>query len=138
MFVRTNDGIWPGTPRKVLEALDPSMIVLIEADPEEVARRRAADTTRYRDSENVEDRSEEHTSELQSHLNIVCRLLLEKKKGSNFPWQTTEILRYRLQPRINRNKRNRQIVSDRDSQNTSSLLVHGRLQCKQCHSHPHL
>src|SRR5260370_23552451 len=24
-------------------------------------------------------RSEEHTSELQSHLNIVCRLLLEKK-----------------------------------------------------------
>src|SRR5260370_32322000 len=27
-----------------------------------------------------ECRSEEHTSELQSHLNIVCRLLLEKKK----------------------------------------------------------
>src|SRR5260370_15904409 len=26
-------------------------------------------------------RSEEHTSELQSHLNLVCRLLLEKKKG---------------------------------------------------------
>src|SRR5260370_11348937 len=28
-------------------------------------------------------RSEEHTSELQSHLNIVCRLLLEKKKPSS-------------------------------------------------------
>src|SRR5260370_3178109 len=27
-------------------------------------------------------RSEEHTSELQSHLNLVCRLLLEKKKNS--------------------------------------------------------
>src|SRR5260370_15925944 len=27
-----------------------------------------------------EPRSEEHTSELQSHLNLVCRLLLEKKK----------------------------------------------------------
>src|SRR5260370_6486408 len=27
-------------------------------------------------------RSEEHTSELQSHLNLVCRLLLEKKKIS--------------------------------------------------------
>src|SRR4051812_49757214 len=26
-------------------------------------------------------RSEEHTSELQSHVNIVCRLLLEKKKN---------------------------------------------------------
>src|SRR5260370_15511623 len=28
-------------------------------------------------------RSEEHTSELQSHLNLVCRLLLEKKKKKN-------------------------------------------------------
>src|SRR5260370_28430110 len=27
----------------------------------------------------VHQRSEEHTSELQSHLNLVCRLLLEKK-----------------------------------------------------------
>src|SRR5207237_4042807 len=30
--------------------------------------------------QNGEKRSEEHTSELQSHLNLVCRLLLEKKK----------------------------------------------------------
>src|SRR5690242_21612463 len=29
----------------------------------------------------VELRSEEHTSELQSHVNLVCRLLLEKKKN---------------------------------------------------------
>src|SRR5690242_13724709 len=29
---------------------------------------------------NVSGRSEEHTSELQSHVNLVCRLLLEKKK----------------------------------------------------------
>src|SRR5260370_23153991 len=28
-------------------------------------------------------RSEEHTSELQSHLNLVCRLLLEKKTKNN-------------------------------------------------------
>src|SRR5260370_20372659 len=27
-------------------------------------------------------RSEEHTSEVQSHLNLVCRLLLEKKKST--------------------------------------------------------
>src|SRR5438477_4780865 len=27
-------------------------------------------------------RSEEHTSELQSHVNLVCRLLLEKKKNA--------------------------------------------------------
>src|SRR5260370_26478182 len=31
----------------------------------------------------VVGRSEEHTSELQSHLNLVCRLLLEKKKQSD-------------------------------------------------------
>src|SRR2546422_6448512 len=30
-------------------------------------------------------RSEEHTSELQSRLHLVCRLLLEKKKHSSFP-----------------------------------------------------
>src|SRR2546429_3092409 len=34
-----------------------------------------------KDGENVEkERSEEHTSELQSRLHLVCRLLLEKKK----------------------------------------------------------
>src|SRR5438034_6656355 len=32
-----------------------------------------------RTSRNCTDRSEEHTSELQSHSDIVCRLLLEKK-----------------------------------------------------------
>src|SRR5256885_10600072 len=31
----------------------------------------------------TEDRSEEHTSELQSPCNLVCRLLLEKKKHAN-------------------------------------------------------
>ena len=30
-------------------------------------------------------RSEEHTSELQSHSDLVCRLLLEKKKYNNRP-----------------------------------------------------
>src|SRR2546422_2206078 len=35
-------------------------------------------------SSRVADRSEEHTSELQSRLHLVCRLLLEKKKQSPF------------------------------------------------------
>src|SRR5260370_22121891 len=34
-------------------------------------------------------RSEEHTSELQSHLNLVCRLLLEKKKYA-LPYEKSE------------------------------------------------
>src|SRR5256885_12188995 len=32
------------------------------------------------------ERSEEHTSELQSPCNLVCRLLLEKKKQYNCPY----------------------------------------------------
>src|SRR2546422_7119035 len=33
--------------------------------------------------EPLDERSEEHTSELQSRLHLVCRLLLEKKKKVN-------------------------------------------------------
>src|SRR5205807_9584109 len=36
--------------------------------------------TRFRPSLRTRSRSEEHTSELQSPCNLVCRLLLEKKK----------------------------------------------------------
>src|SRR5260370_13080280 len=43
--------------------------------PEPPSLGSAPDRARARGS-----RSEEHTSELQSHLNLVCRLLLEKKK----------------------------------------------------------
>src|SRR2546427_8335146 len=36
-----------------------------------------------RDRQRVRRRSEEHTSELQSQSNLVCRLLLEKKKNES-------------------------------------------------------
>src|SRR2546426_9015691 len=37
----------------------------------------------------MDKRSEEHTSELQSPCNLVCRLLLEKKntRHSEYPWK---------------------------------------------------
>src|SRR2546430_5751029 len=35
------------------------------------------------------NRSEEHTSELQSQSNLVCRLLLEKKKKKRYPHPTS-------------------------------------------------
>src|SRR2546426_2896402 len=38
--------------------------------------------------ERVHHRSEEHTSELQSPCNLVCRLLLEKKKNNRTPSTT--------------------------------------------------
>src|SRR5437588_9667040 len=47
--------------------------------PRSVARRVAAVSGFYRFLV-LDQRSEEHTSELQSHSDLVCRLLLEKKK----------------------------------------------------------
>src|SRR2546422_5365166 len=38
------------------------------------------------------ERSEEHTSELQSRLHLVCRLLLEKKKKRIYPINTPRLL----------------------------------------------
>src|SRR2546427_9550582 len=57
---------WPPTQRDRVRILDP---VFGEVDI-------AEDTNQRRDR----TRSEEHTSELQSQSNLVCRLLLEKKK----------------------------------------------------------
>src|SRR5256885_8712451 len=58
-----------------------------------IARNRALDLIRKKGETSIEDepaameaageRSEEHTSELQSPCNLVCRLLLEKKKKKN-------------------------------------------------------
>src|SRR5256885_2758842 len=39
----------------------------------------------------TDERSEEHTSELQSPCNLVCRLLLEKKKKNRAPTHKIEI-----------------------------------------------
>src|SRR5699024_11410494 len=56
-----------GSEREALEMLDP--------DPF-----RAAGVIKER---SVQGRSEEHTSELQSRFDLVCRLLLEKKKKAS-------------------------------------------------------
>src|SRR2546427_178909 len=45
-----------------------------------IARALAAQLARHEQDQQARRRSEEHTSELQSQSNIVCRLLLEKKK----------------------------------------------------------
>src|SRR5438132_5423309 len=43
--------------------------------------------TDQRQAEQITPRSEEHTSELQSHSDLVCRLLLEKKKNDTYSHQ---------------------------------------------------
>src|SRR2546426_7441124 len=62
------------------------------AQPARARRRRQPVVPRYPDAAAgrpavagaLSDRSEEHTSELQSPCNLVCRLLLEKKKNTRF------------------------------------------------------
>src|SRR5688572_32210528 len=53
-------------------------------DVHQHADRRIDPRQRLHGEDGVEERSEEHTSELQSQSNLVCRLLLEKKKTINF------------------------------------------------------
>src|SRR5256885_12505911 len=53
--------------RRLLEWAERRDMLIVEDDPYGVLH--------------FEDRSEEHTSELQSPCNLVCRLLLEKKKN---------------------------------------------------------
>src|SRR5690606_7631813 len=54
--------------------IDPKAEVTLEANPTSV------EADRFRGYRAAGVRSEEHTSELQSRENLVCRLLLEKKK----------------------------------------------------------
>src|SRR5438132_8282427 len=65
-----------------------SMELLADRDPEEARKildplleRMMNAVHRYEGT--VNQRSEEHTSELQSHSDLVCRLLLEKKKNKS-------------------------------------------------------
>jgi adenylate kinase len=49
MFIRTRSGFWPGLPSQVLSILKPLLLVLVEASPENIVKRREGDPTRIRD-----------------------------------------------------------------------------------------
>ena len=52
--VKTPKGYMPGLPEWVLRKLNPTAIIIVEADPQEIYDRRAKDTTRNRDPDSVE------------------------------------------------------------------------------------
>jgi len=56
--IKTPKGYLPGLPKWVLEALSPKQFILIEADPEEILRRRISDESRKRDVESLESIAE--------------------------------------------------------------------------------
>lgn len=53
--INTPSGFLPGLPKWVLDQLKPDMFVLLEADGDEILKRRISDTTRNRDSERLKD-----------------------------------------------------------------------------------
>lgn len=55
MFIRTSVGAFPGLPEYVIKELDPSMLVLIEANPEDITKRREKDQSRKRDAQTFQD-----------------------------------------------------------------------------------
>jgi adenylate kinase len=57
--VKTPKGYMPGLPEWVIKKLNPTAIVVVEADPEEIFNRRANDPTRNRDPDSKEQ-IEEH------------------------------------------------------------------------------
>src|SRR5436190_18303257 len=63
----------------------PDQIPTLPDHATEVCRRRTFAIISHPDASKTtltEKRSEEHTSELRSHSDVVCRLLLEKKKNT--------------------------------------------------------
>src|SRR5438034_6943430 len=67
-----------GVPRQQLGVVGRSVRGAVRAGAGLVGR--GAARGRHRQRHRGTNRSEEHTSELQSHSDLVCRLLLEKKK----------------------------------------------------------
>lgn len=59
LFIRTNEGFWPGLPFEVVRAMRPTHLILVEATPDEIVTRRSADKSRYRDELTKDDMAEE-------------------------------------------------------------------------------
>src|SRR5207237_2022151 len=66
-----------------ISANSPCLITPVREYVKERSSARRSRTQAVTRAPNSGARSEEHTSELQSHLNLVCRLLLEKEKVHN-------------------------------------------------------
>src|SRR5256886_14717693 len=70
-----------GRARSLLDMLGEVNAQITEGVPADLLKRKQDNLNRQQEiAEQLTGRSEEHTSELQSQSNLVCRLLLEKKK----------------------------------------------------------
>src|SRR2546430_9083778 len=78
----------PGHEEREGPAQARAQLARLDHLPEPLQRRRQRRGHRRVGAAPGELRSEEHTSELQSQSNLVCRLLLEKKNREHAHWST--------------------------------------------------
>ncbi len=55
LFINTDEGYYPGLPMRLLSIMKPTNIVMVAADPSEIAERRKSDQTRQRDIASAEN-----------------------------------------------------------------------------------
>ena len=55
LFINTSEGYYPGLPMRLLSIMKPTNLVMVAAEPQEIANRRKADPTRQRDIISAED-----------------------------------------------------------------------------------
>lgn len=55
LFINTDEGYYPGLPMRLLSIMKPTNIVMVAADPSEIAKRRKSDQTRQRDIASAEN-----------------------------------------------------------------------------------
>ncbi len=73
LTIKTPSGYFPGLPKWVLEEIEPNLIVIVEAEPHEIMRRRKKDNTRKRDYESYEE-IEEHLK-ANRYAGFACSIL---------------------------------------------------------------
>lgn len=59
LFIKTEEGYYPGLPMRLLSIMKPTNIIMVAADPSEIAKRRKTDQTRQRDIASTENIQEE-------------------------------------------------------------------------------
>lgn len=55
LFINTDEGYYPGLPMRLLSIMNPTNMIMVAADPIEIAKRRKTDQTRQRDAASAEN-----------------------------------------------------------------------------------
>ncbi|MDQ3836903.1 MAG: adenylate kinase [Thermoproteota archaeon] len=73
VLIKTDEGYYPGLPMRLLNIMKPTNIVMVAADPSEIAQRRRSDQTRQRDIASLENIQKE--LEISKVMVASCSIL---------------------------------------------------------------